>query len=257
MMQPAQEPSLNKAIDLIRSGEPEKAAPLLASLVKAEPENARAWFLLAGCAPDLKKQRFCLERSIALDPDRSGVKLLEGRLGEGRVLTAQDFLDVLDPPARTGQSDFITLSCPTCGGALQVSEEKERYICPPCGQEHLLRLRAGLEPVLENLKGVRQGINRAADELALQRLGEQINRLQQESEANRRNFTRGGQFLLTGGFILVIYFLVLIYSPLLYLGTFLAVVGLCFLLLGLRKSTRLKSAIREKQDEQARTHSKP
>jgi len=244
--------TLDQAIALMRSGDPEGAGPLLAGLVRKNPKDAAAWLLLAGFAPDLERQRFCLERSLTLAPHNAAARRLLQTLQGEQLVGLSDLIDAFDAFNSPEKPDFITLSCPNCGGSLKVTEEKERYICPHCGQEHLLRLRVGLEPVLEKLQGVRKGVERAADEFALQRLGDEMERLQQELQANRRSFGRGGQFLLTGAFVLVIYFAVASFSPLLYLGAFLAALGLFYFYYGLKNSARLRSAIQAKIREQQR-----
>lgn len=40
-------------------------------------------------------------------------------------------------------SDFITLSCPNCGGKLEVSQNTLSLVCQHCGSEHLVRREAG------------------------------------------------------------------------------------------------------------------
>lgn len=242
--------TLDQAIGIIRSGEPEQAGPLLAGLVRKNPKDAAAWLLLAGYAPDLERQRFCLERSLALAPQNAAARQLLQALQGEQLIGLSELINALDAVKSPEKADFISLSCPNCGGTLQVTEEKARYVCPHCGQEHLLRVRAGLEPALEKLQGVQQGVERAADELALQRLGDDMERLQQEAQANKRFFGRGGQILMTGVFVLVIYFVVVSFNPLLYLGAFLAALGLFYFYYGLKNSVRLRSAIRAKSEEQ-------
>lgn len=236
----------------MRSGDSEQAGPLLAGLVRKDPKNAAAWFLLTGFAPDLERQRFCLERSLTLAPHNTAARRLLQTVQREQLVGVSDLISAFDAFNGPEKPDFIPLSCPNCGGALKVTEEKERYVCPHCGQEHLLRLRAGLEPVLEKLQGVQQGVERAADELALQRLGDEMEHLQQDLQMNNRSFRRGGQFLLTGVFVLVIYFAVLSFSPLLYLGAFLASLGLFYFYYGLKNSARLRYALQAKAKEQQR-----
>lgn len=64
------------------------------------------------------------------------------------------------------RSDFITLSCPNCGGKLNITTDTERFACQFCGHEHIVRRSGGLvalEPVLKNLNAnlnlVGMGIN--------------------------------------------------------------------------------------------------
>ncbi len=77
-------------------------------------------------------------------------------------------------------SDFITLTCPNCGGRLEITNDVDRFACAYCGAEHLVRRGGGivtLAPVLDGLRDVQVGVNRAASELAIHRLETEINRL--------------------------------------------------------------------------------
>ncbi|MCX6070889.1 MAG: hypothetical protein NTU91_08540 [Chloroflexi bacterium] len=73
--------------------------------------------------------------------------------------------------------DFVTLTCPTCGGKLQITPDVERFACAHCGNEHLVRRGAGiisLAPVVESMDGLRRATDRTASELAIRRLKEEI-----------------------------------------------------------------------------------
>ncbi len=39
--------------------------------------------------------------------------------------------------------DFISLSCPSCGGPLQVGKDVATFVCPYCGQKHMVREATG------------------------------------------------------------------------------------------------------------------
>jgi ribosomal protein S27E len=72
-------------------------------------------------------------------------------------------------------SDFITLGCPSCGGNLAVTKDADRFACPFCGREHLVRRSGGhvsLVPIVEKLDRIGEGVDRHASELAIQRLRE-------------------------------------------------------------------------------------
>ena len=79
-------------------------------------------------------------------------------------------------------SDIISLTCPSCGNKLQITEDVNRFACAACGNEHMVN-RSGnivmLNPVLESIQGVQVGIDKAASELAIQRLQKEIDGLQQ------------------------------------------------------------------------------
>lgn len=53
--------------------------------------------------------------------------------------------------------DFVTLSCPNCGGKLQITSDVERFACAHCGKEHLVQRGMGtisLKPVVEKLDAI-------------------------------------------------------------------------------------------------------
>lgn len=96
---------------------------------------------------------------------------------------------------QTTKSDFLTLSCPNCGGKLEITPDIERFACQHCGYEHIVRRIGGivsLEPVVQMLgqitngfSHVGNGMNRLsfntekqAAELTIKRLKEEIDELQ-------------------------------------------------------------------------------
>jgi predicted RNA-binding Zn-ribbon protein involved in translation (DUF1610 family) len=87
---------------------------------------------------------------------------------------------------RTTMTDFVTLTCPSCGGKLNITSDIERFACAHCGQEHLVRRGEGvvsLSPVVAEMKGVRAGVDKTASELALSRLEKEIHDLSAQKAA--------------------------------------------------------------------------
>lgn len=79
--------------------------------------------------------------------------------------------------------DFVTLTCPSCGGQLQVANDIDKFACGYCGTEHLVRRSGGivsLAPVVEGIKKVQLGVDRTASELAIVRLEKEIDRIEQK-----------------------------------------------------------------------------
>jgi len=75
------------------------------------------------------------------------------------------------------ENEFITLSCPSCGGKLDVNPKMEYLFCSFCGQKQMLRHHDGavsLAPVLEVMEGVKIGVDKTASELAIVRLQKEI-----------------------------------------------------------------------------------
>jgi primosomal protein N' len=96
-------------------------------------------------------------------------------------------------------SDFITLSCPPCGGKLEITQDIERFACSHCGGEHVVRRGGGivsLAPIVAGLKQVQVGVDKTASELAIQRLTGEILELQQAlatAEAKARSVQADGK----------------------------------------------------------------
>jgi len=82
-------------------------------------------------------------------------------------------------------ADYVSLTCPSCGGSLQITPDIERFACAHCGREHVVRRAPGvvsLAPVVGAIDRVRAGVDRAASELAIPRIQREISEL----EAHRR-----------------------------------------------------------------------
>ena len=74
-------------------------------------------------------------------------------------------------------ADFVTLSCPSCGGKLEITNNVERFACSHCGREHIVKRSGGivsLSPVVDELKKVGVGVDKTAAELAIVRLQKEI-----------------------------------------------------------------------------------
>lgn len=74
-------------------------------------------------------------------------------------------------------SDFITLSCPSCGGRLEITKDMDRFVCAHCGNEQIVRRAGGtisLAPVMEGLQKVQASTDRVSAELAIQRLTKEL-----------------------------------------------------------------------------------
>lgn len=88
-------------------------------------------------------------------------------------------------------ADFVTLSCPNCGGKLEITQDIEKFACSYCGQEQIVKRGRGiisLKPVVDELKEVKVGVDKTASELAINRIVKEINEINEEIEKlNRGN----------------------------------------------------------------------
>jgi hypothetical protein len=77
-------------------------------------------------------------------------------------------------------ADYITLSCPSCGHKLQITEDLDRFACSACGNEHIVNRSGGivsLKPVIESIQRLQVGVDKTAAELAIVRLRNEISQL--------------------------------------------------------------------------------
>jgi DNA-directed RNA polymerase subunit RPC12/RpoP len=83
-------------------------------------------------------------------------------------------------------ADFVTLSCPSCGGKLEITDDVERFACAHCGREHIVKRSGGivsLSPVVDAIRQVGIGVDKTAAELAIVRLKTEISELQRQKLA--------------------------------------------------------------------------
>jgi hypothetical protein len=80
-------------------------------------------------------------------------------------------------------NDFVTLSCPSCGGKLQISGDINRFTCASCGNEHIVNRSGGVisvSPVVNELKKINSSVGSTAAELAIVRIDKEILNLQKK-----------------------------------------------------------------------------
>jgi DNA-directed RNA polymerase subunit RPC12/RpoP len=108
---------------------------------------------------------------------------------------------------------FITLSCPSCGAKLQITNDLDRFACAFCGTEILVNRQGGtvaLKPILEGIRQVRQGIDLTTSELTIRRLKDEIGELEIDKFAiekhlkqNKKNVSGDVVIILLGIFLLL------------------------------------------------------
>jgi len=111
---------IEQAIRAITSGDKALAQKILAQALAADPQDDRAWLLLAGCVSDVAKKRYCLQKALAARPDnpeaRRALEILESDVhsgqGEDSPLSAEE-----EAPAkkatRRKRARFSALQCGT------------------------------------------------------------------------------------------------------------------------------------------------
>ena len=79
--------------------------------------------------------------------------------------------------------EFFTLSCPSCGGRLEIKQGINRFACGYCGREHIVHKEGGsvsLEAVENNIHNIERSSNRVALEMTLSRLEKDIPQIEKE-----------------------------------------------------------------------------
>jgi DNA-directed RNA polymerase subunit RPC12/RpoP len=92
-------------------------------------------------------------------------------------------------------ADLITLTCPSCGGQLQVTSDADRYVCQRCGNAHVIDPRERVESLTGEIKQMRlmMDIRQMEDDLAvLRKRKAKI----EEMLAQQRESQRTSKFLL-------------------------------------------------------------
>lgn len=83
-------------------------------------------------------------------------------------------------------SDFVSLTCPSCGGKLQITKDIDRFACGYCGNEHVVKRAGGIisiAPLVEKLTDVQVSLDKTGAELAINRLKEEIPMLQSQRQS--------------------------------------------------------------------------
>jgi predicted RNA-binding Zn-ribbon protein involved in translation (DUF1610 family) len=79
--------------------------------------------------------------------------------------------------------DLITLTCPSCGAKLKVTDQIHLLVCRNCGNEHMVVRDMSsiyLAPIAQDVRGIRVGVDKTAAELAVARLSREIDLLETE-----------------------------------------------------------------------------
>ncbi len=99
---------------------------------------------------------------------------------------------------------FINLNCANCGAKLEIYDDMDHFACGYCGTEMLVQRRGGtvaLRAVTEAIKKVQVGTDRTAAELALVRLGKELEQLKADrSQVQKKRGANDG----SGCFLLVL-----------------------------------------------------
>jgi hypothetical protein len=84
-------------------------------------------------------------------------------------------------------NEFITLTCNSCGGKLQITPEINNFACMYCGTEYQVKREGGivaLTPIVEEIRKVSVSTDKTASELAIEK-GKDLESLKDRGKANK------------------------------------------------------------------------
>jgi len=102
-------------------------------------------------------------------------------------------------------ADYISLTCPTCGAKLKITDDMNNFACGHCGSEHIVKREGGaisFAPLVESEKGANNGIDKTESELAIPRLDKEIKQLEGVISEMRAKLKTEDFIKIAGGFSL-------------------------------------------------------
>ena len=95
-------------------------------------------------------------------------------------------------------SDFITLTCPSCNGKLQITDDIDRFACAHCGCEHIVKRSGGMVAIKPVLDTVAKCVDNTASELAIVRLDREISEVEEKLLPIKSAVDSASGFLVIG-----------------------------------------------------------
>lgn len=91
---------IEQAMSAMKAGDNTTARGLLQQAVEQEPDNARAWYMLAGAhSDDMNQRRYALEKVLELKPDNAKAREQLAKMNQPAVVSTADVTPA--PPADT------------------------------------------------------------------------------------------------------------------------------------------------------------
>lgn len=80
--------------------------------------------------------------------------------------------------------EFLNMTCPNCGGSLEITKDMEVFLCGYCGKEQFVERKGGTVSLklVDGLAKVQKGTDKTAAELALNRLKRDLDAVNYEWE---------------------------------------------------------------------------
>ena len=109
-------------------------------------------------------------------------------------------------------SDFIALTCPSCGADLKIDSKSQTFTCGHCGKQFLVKQSGGalsIIPIVEGIRNVQTGVDKTASELAIKRLQKEIRELEDDLQGIKSldgEQAKKGLEMIGAGALLMLFF---------------------------------------------------
>jgi hypothetical protein len=80
---------LSLAVQLIKSGNKPAAQTILKEILRADPDNEKAWLWLYACTEKVGQKQYFLQQALRIDPDNPNIQRELSKLGEQNHIIAQ------------------------------------------------------------------------------------------------------------------------------------------------------------------------
>ena len=101
-------------------------------------------------------------------------------------------------------SDFITLTCPSCNGKLQITKDIERFTCLHCANEHIVKRGGGIIAIKPVLESMTKGVDNTASELAIVRLDKEIAEVEKSLLPLKSSLDKTGGRVIFGTILILV-----------------------------------------------------
>ena len=131
---------LGQGIASVKSGDLDEAYHYLTWVLRTDSshdDQARAWLWLSQVFPDSADKRYCLEQTLAIDPQhgvaRRGLAIIDGRLKAEDVVDPNKLeREVKEMPEEVQAEQF---TCPNCGGHMNYAPDGQSLLCEFCNYQ--------------------------------------------------------------------------------------------------------------------------
>jgi hypothetical protein len=86
------------------------------------------------------------------------------------------------------KSILLSLTCPSCGAKLKITDQVHLLMCASCGNEHMVHRDGGaiyLAPIAQDVRRIAVSTDKTAAELALPRLAKELEAITAELAATK------------------------------------------------------------------------